>query len=154
MNLDKYNIYSEGEVANPIELTDKGFIDVARLEPGGSFGALALIDGKPRMCTTKTLTRCHFLILNKADWKKAEKNIQKRKIEDKVNFIKRIPIFGKLSRTYLQQRLMPNFFELNCTRDFIVFKEGDAADRVYIIKEGEFMVTKRLIHKFKEEDNI
>ena len=49
---------------------------------------------------------------------------------------------------------MPNFFELNCTKDFIVLKEGDIADRVYIIKEGEFMVTKRLIHKFKEEDNI
>lgn len=49
---------------------------------------------------------------------------------------------------------MPNFFELSCTKDYIVFKEGDVADRVYIIKEGEFMVTKRLIHKFKEEDNI
>ena len=65
MHLDKYNIYSEGDVANPIDLTDKGFIDVGRIEPGGSFGALALIDGKNRMCTTKCLTRCHFLTLNK-----------------------------------------------------------------------------------------
>ena len=75
MHLDKYNIYSEGDLANPIELTDKGFIDVGRIEPGGSFGALALIDGKPRMCTTKCITRCHFLTLNKAEWKKAEKDI-------------------------------------------------------------------------------
>jgi CRP-like cAMP-binding protein len=49
---------------------------------------------------------------------------------------------------------MPNFYDLNCTRDAIVFKEGDPASRVYIIKEGEFMITKKLIHKFKEEDNI
>ena len=67
---DKYNIYSEGDIANPIDLTDRGFIDVGRIEPGGSFGALALIDGKPRMCTTKALTRCHFLCLNKMEWKK------------------------------------------------------------------------------------
>ena len=124
MHLDKYNIYSEGDVANPIDITDKGFIDVGRIEPGGSFGALALIDGKNRMCTTKCLTRCHFLTLNKEEWIKAEKDIKKRKIEDRVNFIKNIPIFGSLSRIYLQGRLMPNFYDYECTREAIIFKEG------------------------------
>lgn len=85
---DLRKIYSEGEVADPVALTDRGFIDIGRIEPGGSFGALALIDGKPRMCTTKCLTRCHFLVLNKVDWLRAEKDIRKRKIEERVAFIK------------------------------------------------------------------
>ena len=85
---DVKKIYSEGQAADPVALMDRGFIDIGRIEPGGSFGALALIDGKPRMCTTKCLTRCHFLVLNKADWLRAEKDIRKRKIEERVAFIK------------------------------------------------------------------
>ena len=42
---DIFNIYSDGEPADPISLTDPGFIDIARIEAGGSFGALALLDG-------------------------------------------------------------------------------------------------------------
>ena len=55
---------TDGDNADPVMLTEKGFIDIARIEPGGSFGALALIDGKPRMSTTKCLTRCHLLVLD------------------------------------------------------------------------------------------
>ena len=62
-------------------------------------------------------------------------------------FVKKIPIFGKLSTTYLNQRLMPNFFDLEVCRGQYVIKEGDPADKVFIIKDGEFQVTKKLIHK-------
>lgn len=85
---DIKKVYTAGEVVDPVTLTDRGFIDIGRIEPGGSFGALALIDGKPRMCTTKCLTRCHFLVLSKSDWLRAEKDIRKRKIEERVAFIK------------------------------------------------------------------
>lgn len=70
---------SDGEHADPIALTTKGMVDIARILAGGSFGALALVDGKPRMTTTKCLTRCHLLVLNKNDWKKTETDIHKRK---------------------------------------------------------------------------
>ena len=64
-NLDesKPNIYTEGEQADPIKLVDEGYIDIARIEAGGSFGALALLDGFSRRATTKCLTRCHLLVL-------------------------------------------------------------------------------------------
>ena len=35
----------------------------------------------------------------------------------------------------------------------VIFKEGEAADKIYIIKEGEFGLCKKLIHKEKEQDN-
>ena len=140
--LDIYKIYSEGEPANPVALTDPDFVDIARIEPGGSFGALSLIQGKKRMGTTKALTRCHLLVLNKNDWKESEKEIQERKIADKVAFIKQIPLFSKLSHTFLAQKLMPNFYRFDCHRDHYVYKEGEPADKVYIITEGEFICTK------------
>jgi len=52
--------------------------------------------------------------------------------------------------TYLNIKLMPHFYNYECTRDKIIFKEGDLADKVFIIKDGEFAVSKKLIHKEKE----
>ena len=43
MKEDHYKIYSEGAEISPIDITDPNFVDVARIEPGGSFGALSLI---------------------------------------------------------------------------------------------------------------
>ena len=95
------------------------------------------------MGTTKALTRCHLLVLNKNEWKESEKDIQERKIADKVAFIKQIPLFAKLSHTFLNQKLMPCFQQMDCHRDHFVFKEGEKADKVYIITEGEFACTKQ-----------
>jgi hypothetical protein len=47
-------------------------IDIGRVVAGGSFGALSLIDGKPRMGTMKCLIRTHMLVLSRNDWKKCE----------------------------------------------------------------------------------
>jgi len=59
-------------------------IDIGRIVAGGSFGSLALVDGKPRITTTKCLIRTHLLVLSKADWKKCEHDIKKRKTNDRV----------------------------------------------------------------------
>ena len=48
---------------------------------------------------------------------------------------------------------MPNFYDINVTKDQIIFKEGQPADRIYIIREGEFVVCKKLIQKEKEQDS-
>ena len=71
----------------------------------------------------------------------------------KVQFVKKIPIFGKLSTTYLNQRLMPNFFDLEVTKDQTIIKAGDYAEKVFIIKEGEFVVSKTMVIKDKVVEN-
>ena len=72
---DVFHILSEGEAADPIELTSKNMVDIGRVVAGGSFGALALTDAKPRFSTTKCITRCHLLVLNRNDWRKSEQDI-------------------------------------------------------------------------------
>ena len=74
-------------MADPVVITEKGFVDIARIEQGGSFGALALIDGKPRMSTTKCLTRCHLLVLNADEWKDCEAQIFHRQVKERVEFV-------------------------------------------------------------------
>ena len=141
---DEFGLFSDGNEINPIELIDPGFIEIARLEAGGSFGELALIDGKPRMATIKCLKRCHFLVLSKKEYLKSLDEIKSKKKGLLVNYLRNnIPIFNKLTRTYLG-KLSDNTKELKITNDFVIFKEGDIADRVYIVKDGEYVVTKKI----------
>jgi len=60
-NADPFRLLNEGKKIEPSVLVDGGFIDIARLGGGASFGELALIDGKPRMCTVKAISRVHML---------------------------------------------------------------------------------------------
>lgn len=57
-------------------------------------------------------------------------------------------MFCKLTRTFLGKLLL-NFKPLDVNKDCFLYKEGDAAERVYIVKEGEFVVTKKQIKKNK-----
>ena len=141
---DPFWLLKNGKKIEPSETVDKGFIDVARVEEGGTIGELALVDGKPRMCTTKCLTRVHLIKIIRSDYNKAIIEIERKRIIAMVNFIKNIPLFSKLTRTYLG-KLSNHFKFLNVTKDNVLFKEGDIADRVFIIKNGEFIVTKKLI---------
>lgn len=79
VNADMYKVKDDGTPADPIKLTQPHMIDIARIDAGGSFGALALTDGKPRITTTKCLIRTHLIVLSRADWKKTEQDIKKRK---------------------------------------------------------------------------
>ena len=144
---DPFKVRNDGTPADPIELTDPNMIDISRVINGGSFGALALTDGKPRITTTKCLIRTHLLVLSRDDWCKCKQDIERRKTHERVQFVKTIPIFGKLSTTYLNQRLMPNFQDIRVSRGQYITKEGQPADKIYIIKDGEFQVTKSTAKK-------
>jgi cAMP-dependent protein kinase regulator len=119
-------------------------IDIARLEGGCSFGELALLDGKPRMATIKALKNCHIMTITKLDYERTLQAIDSKRRALKVNFVKKIPIFSKLTRTFLT-KLSYSLKPLHVTKDCYLFREGDIADKVFIVKEGEFIKTKKLI---------
>ena len=70
-----------------------------------------------------------------------------------MNYIKNIPLFSRLTRTFLS-RLSNNFRFIDCTKDHQLFKEGDPADSIYIIKNGQFIVTKKVVQKSEQQENI
>ena len=47
---------------------------------------------------------------------------------------------------------MPNFVDVEVYKGQYITKEGDEANRIYIIKDGEFQVTKKRIHKNNDHD--
>lgn len=67
--------------------------------------------------------------------------------------MKNIPIFSLLTRTALGK--LTYFFESKrIAHHSFLYSEGDPADFVYIIKTGEFQVTKRIIRVNQKEENI
>jgi len=67
--------------------------DIAHLGPGCAFGELSLMYGKSRPATIKVIERCHLITLNKKDFNKAMYEIDRKRMADKVNFIKELPVF-------------------------------------------------------------
>jgi hypothetical protein len=85
---DIHDILDPGEPVEPDDLYEPKYVDIARLEGAGSFGELALIDGKPRMATIKCTERTHFLTIHHEDYEKAKERIKLAKRDEKVNFMK------------------------------------------------------------------
>ena len=77
---DVFKLRSDGRVINPHDIIDKEFVDVARINEGGSVGELSLTDGKPRFCTVKAITRTHLLSLSKQDFEKAKYETKRKRI--------------------------------------------------------------------------
>lgn len=79
------------------------------------------------------MTNSHFMVLSKNDYNRVIGKIERRTYNDKINFLRNIPVFSLLTRTSLGK--MTYYFETkNCIRDAILYKEGDPAEYVYIVK--------------------
>jgi len=50
---------------------------------------------------------------------------------------------------------MTYYFEnKSCIRDAVLYKEGDPSNYVYIVKNGEFQATKKIMHVVPKENTI
>ena len=94
------------------------------------------------MATIKCLKRTHFLNMNKNLYESALQDITNRRLKEKVDFlVTQIPLFSKnLSFNFLK-KFADHLTEKTCVKDTIIFKEGDDAEHIFIVRKGEFVVT-------------
>lgn len=64
-----------------------------------------------------------------------------------------IPIFSKIGRIFLA-KFADKLENKNCVKDQILYKKGEPTNFVYIVKSGEFVVSKK--HKITntQQDNF
>lgn len=80
-------------------------------------------------------------ILEKDDFQKVIMSSMQKKLDAKVEFFKNFRLSEGISRTNLN-KLSYFLKEKQYRRRDLVFREGELADHVYFIKEGEFEITK------------
>jgi CRP-like cAMP-binding protein len=115
--------------------------EVAVLKEGDSFGELSLISDKPRAATIICKEFCVFATLNKTEFTRILSKETEKSLEEKANFLQKVPIFSRLAKSYLI-KLSFYFTEIIFRKNKFVYKAGDPADQVFFIKSGEFKMAK------------
>ena len=135
---------------NPLEpVLDKGLIEenanishhlvekeIAILFVGQSFGEMALINDRPRYFSVKCLESTVLGVLQKEDYQVIAK-VHEKHINEKVEFIRSMDAFKTWSRIAIQK--LSYFFKNS------LYKKGDLAKDVFIVKEGEFIFTQKFL---------
>lgn len=52
-----------------------------------------MLEQKPRMATIRCLKTSHFMVLSKDDYNNVIGKIEKRAYNEKINFLRNIPVF-------------------------------------------------------------
>lgn len=119
------------------------YIEISQLAQGFSFGDLALIEQKPRMASIRCIQDTFFAVLSKLDFNKVLGVIEKKKHNEKVQFLRSLPFFSQLTKTSLG-KLTYQFEDFPTIKNQILFREGEPAEYAYIVKQGQYEVTKTL----------
>ncbi len=128
------------------------FIEYCKLEPGNAFGEQALLkNNEPalRAATIRCTKDCYFAVMAKEDFQNILKNkIRKSKL-DQMEVLQSLPFFRVWTKTQLLKLVNFILEPKQYVKNQIVFTEGEKSDTIYIIKSGEFEVTRKY---FKESD--
>lgn len=144
---DLFYIILKGSVKVLVpEEHSRNLIECTVLMTGCVFGEFALAKNKPRSATVVCLENTHFAVLSKKDFIRILGNFTNKRFDEMADFLKGLPIFTGWSLNTLV-RLSYLFRNLKFKRNQKLFSEGDRAENVYIIKSGEFELTKGIMIK-------
>ena len=105
------------------------------------------------MATVRCATACHLMILTKEAFDEVIGKMEKRILNDKINFLRNIPVFALLTRNSLA-KLTPSLIKKTIQKDAYLYREGDVAKIVYIVIKGEFEITKTIAYRNQVENKI
>ena len=115
--------------------------DVLTLEEGKSFGELALLHNKARAASIMTLEDSHFAIMNKPNFDQIMHAIKLRENNLLVEFL---DCFNYIKHLTYQTKIKLAYFgvEKRFSYGQKVFDEGEPTKYIYLIKQGDFEISK------------
>ena len=124
-----------------------GFKEVAQFGQGKSFGEIALINHKPKNVTIRCLMGTHFATLDKHNYNLCLARIERKRLENITNFMFEIPCFHHWSKDCIikfSYYLKKQKFK----RNQHLYKMGEPADKIYIIKKGVIELFRKSAKEF------
>ena len=122
---------------------------------GESFGELALLHGAPRSGTVKAITECGLWVLERKNFRKIVDHITKMNFEENKTFIQSVPILNSIEH-YQQAILCVSLIKETFEEGKLIVKEGESADCIYIVKEGEVNIVHdgKVVRTLKRGENF
>ena len=115
------------------------YTQLAVLKEGSCFGELALISNQPRAASILCREPTHLAVLEREEYRHILGRIDDAKLEAKVQLLQKHPAFCSWTRNSLQ-RISYFFNERLYQRKQVVFKVGQEASFVYLVKSGDFQL--------------
>ena len=110
------------------------------MRAGSSFGELALINNQPRAASILCREPTHFAVLERDEYKRILGRIDDAKLEAKVQLLQKHPAFNTWTKSALQ-KISYFFNEHTYKRKQVIFRAGQEASFVYLVKAGDFQLT-------------
>jgi hypothetical protein len=114
---------------------------VTILSSGNSFGDLALIDknGK-RQGSIIILEDTHFGFLDKFSFDNCLKNVKENQVKSKLNILTDMNCFCTFSKAVFNKKYLNLFVSMQSNRGMIIMKQGEPADSIVFLKDGEYEI--------------
>ena len=130
---------------NPTRNGKKEHIYFTEMIEGECFGQTSLFDDKlPRFCIVSTLKPTHFLVIDNLAFKAMNRVYTARMEADCLQLLKECDLFRQFTQP-TKKKMVKDFEKVQYTGGKALFVEDrDLAEYVYIVKSGEFMITKRI----------
>jgi CRP-like cAMP-binding protein/Fe-S-cluster-containing hydrogenase component 2 len=147
---DTFFAILEGSVEITINTAGYDSLTLANLGEGDVFGEMAALSGYPRSATVSAKDDLSLLEISSEILKELMKISPKFReiIEEKYTvravrtYLRKVPLFGNLSDTMLNQ-LEGKVKLKSFNQADVIFREGDPGDSLYIIRNGFVKITKK-----------
>lgn len=152
---DKFYILLQGEAGVLVPIKNDEIItfkEVLVYKDGASFGELALLDKKPRAASILTKSPCHFAVLDKHNYQRILASLMKKKRLELVEFLQCQELFHSMTKGSLI-KLSYCFEEKKLKKDQILYKEGSSIDSLFLIREGEVIISKKVTYKVMDHES-
>lgn len=104
-----------------------------------------------RVCSAYSRRNTAYVVVfDKKDYRRAIENIKNREKHEKLEFLKSVDVIGQFQRKS-QKFLVPKLVRRTLNRKQMLYKEGERAEKIYLVISGEFKVTKKIYLLEKEE---
>ncbi|OMJ70240.1 hypothetical protein SteCoe_31838 [Stentor coeruleus] len=141
-------VFKQGHRGNNFYVVSKGKLEiivnskrVKILVSGDSFGEMALLYDTPRTATVSTISDCNLWCLDRKTFRSTLEALELVNYEENKQFIDSVSVFQAL--TFSQKETLVHSLTTQIFNPGVVIvNEGDPGDLLYIIKEGNALVTK------------
>ena len=155
-------VIKEGYEGRLLYIIRKGLVELIKdniiiktYSKGESFGEIALLHKYFRTSTIRTISECEFWILERISFRKIIDASTIENYKENKKFINSINIFRALEN-YQISLLCSALYKEMYVANQIIAKEGEEANCIYIIKEGEVNCVKegRIIRTLSKGENF
>lgn len=124
------------------EVTVWIYYNILSLKTGDKFGDTALTSAnQKRTATIISDMESHLGVMDKKSYVKCLKDLTEKSKRWDMNFILSQKVFSTLNVNIFQRNYFNQFVNRKLNRGDILIKEGEAADKIYVIKHGHFEVS-------------